>query len=89
MRAIETLFSWLIVECLVLILIIFSGSLEVHVSSLDKVGESMGTHIVLGLFVFVSLLVGSGLLLIWLTLFLAEGLPFVTKDLADLTCRNN
>lgn len=43
-------------------------------------------YVVLGLLVLVSLLVCSGLLLIWLTLLLAEGLPLVTKDLADLTC---
>lgn len=43
------------------------------------------THIVLGLLVFVALLVGSGLLLVWLTLLLAQGLPSVTEDLADLT----
>jgi hypothetical protein len=42
------------------------------------------THVVLGLLIFVSLLVGSGLLLIWLALLLAQGLPFVTEHLADL-----
>ena len=36
------------------------------------------THIVGCLLLLVSLLVGSGLLVIWLALLLAERLPFVT-----------
>merc|ERR1712098_787816 len=39
--------------------------------------------IVLGLLVFVTLLVGGSLLLVWLTLLLAESLPSVTKDLTE------
>lgn len=42
-------------------------------------------HIVFGLLVFVAFLVSSGLLLIWLALLLAQGLPSVTKDFANLT----
>jgi len=43
------------------------------------------TYIVLGLLLFVSLLVSSGLGLVWSSLFLAQSLPLVSKDLADLT----
>lgn len=44
------------------------------------------TYVVLGLLVFVSLLVSGRLLLVWLTLLLAECLPLVTEDFADLAC---
>jgi hypothetical protein len=43
------------------------------------------TYIVLGLLILIALLVGSGLLLIWLALLLAQSLPAITQDLADLT----
>jgi len=44
-----------------------------------------GSGIVLGLLVFVTLLVGGSLLLVWLTLLLTKSLPPITKDFADLT----
>ena len=43
------------------------------------------TYVVARLFILVALLVRSGLGLIWLALLPAEGLPSLTKDLADLT----
>ena len=43
-------------------------------------------HLVLGLLILVSLLVGRSLVLVWDALLLVQGLPSVTKDLADLTC---
>lgn len=42
-----------------------------------------------GLLVLVTLLVGSGLGLVGLTLFLVQGLPSLTQNLADLTCRRD
>ena len=86
MRALETLVGRLIADRLVLILILFSSGLEVKVSTRPWQDRFVVTYVVLGLLVFVALLVGGGLLLIWLTLLLAQGLPFVTKDLANLTC---
>jgi hypothetical protein len=44
----------------------------------------MEAHIVLGLLILVSLLVGSGLFLIWLTLLLGQSLPSITEDFANL-----
>jgi hypothetical protein len=40
-----------------------------------------------GLLFLVALLVGGGLGLVWSALLVAEGLPLLTEELADLTCR--
>ena len=48
-------------------------------------GGERVTYVVARLFILVALLVRFGLGLIWLALLLAESLPSLTKDLADLT----
>jgi hypothetical protein len=42
------------------------------------------THVVFGLLILVALLISLGFCLIWLTLLLAQCLPSISKDLADL-----
>lgn len=49
--------------------------------------DNTGTYLVGLLLVLVSLLVRSGLCLVWCALLVVQGLPSLTEDLADLTWR--